>query len=129
MKVHPVVGVVVLAFVVQVASDPQQCGRERTAVCATITYVVLNGAIVDPPTPIAAKDVRAARVHCLLRRLNAGQERTALSATITYVVVNGAIVDPPTPIAATDVRAARVQRRLVRRLRRLLRLRVDWEKY
>jgi hypothetical protein len=99
-------------------------------VCATITYVVVNGAIVDPPTPIAATDVRAARVHhCLLLRLNAGRERTALRATITYVVVNGAIVDPPTPIAAMDVRADHVQRRHVRRLRRLLRLRVDWEKY
>jgi hypothetical protein len=96
---------------------------------ATITYVVVNGAFVDPPTTIAAKDVRAARVHhCLLLRLNAG-ERTALRAIITYVVVNGAFVDPPTTIAAMDVRAARVQRRLVRRLRRLLRLRVDWEKY
>jgi hypothetical protein len=80
-------------------------------------------------------DVRAASVQRRLlrprllrpvhRRLNAGRERTALCAQITYVVVNGATVEPTTPIAATDVRAARVQRRLSR----LLRFRVDWEKY
>ncbi len=99
-------------------------GRERPTLCAIITYVVVNGAFVDPPTPIAAMDVRAARVKRRVRN-NAGWQRPTLSALITYVVVNGAFVDPPTPIAAMDVRTARVQRRL----RRLFRLRVDWEKY